>query len=191
VILRTSNAGQSWLLQTSGTTRDLSGVYFLDSQTGFAVGAAGTILRTTNSGAQWITASSGTTNWLEKVFFSDAMNGTIVGSTGTILRTTNGGVVWVAEEPPTALPRELTLSQNYPNPFNPTTEIRYSIVKQAFVSLKVFDLLGKEVATLVNEVKQPGTYEVQWEAAGVASGIYFYRIITADFIATKKMVVVK
>ncbi|MBI5473370.1 MAG: T9SS type A sorting domain-containing protein [Ignavibacteriae bacterium] len=94
------------------------------------------------------------------------------------------------------------LEQNYPNPYNPTTNIRFTIQSlpaevhgtQAgshFTILKVFDLLGREVATLVNEVKQPGTYTVQWNAKGSASGVYLYRLQAGDFLLTKKMLLLR
>ncbi|MDD8016918.1 MAG: glycoside hydrolase family 3 N-terminal domain-containing protein [Bacteroidota bacterium] len=83
------------------------------------------------------------------------------------------------------------LSQNYPNPFNPTTTIEYQIPKQSFVTLKIFDLLGREVATLVNEKKLTGNYFVQFNGRQLPSGVYFYRIQAGNFVETKKMLVVK
>ena len=88
-------------------------------------------------------------------------------------------------------PREFALGQNYPNPFNPTTAIRFQISDYGFVSLQVYDVLGRKVATLVNEVKEPGTYIVQWDASGVSSGVYFYRLRAGDFVQTKRMMVVR
>jgi hypothetical protein len=89
------------------------------------------------------------------------------------------------------IPRSFQLSQNYPNPFNPVTSINYSIPQPAKVELKVYDLLGQEVKTLVNEIKSPGEYTVKFDAGSLASGIYFYRIEAADFISTKKMILMK
>ncbi len=83
------------------------------------------------------------------------------------------------------------LRKNYPNPFNPTTNMSFVIRHLSLVSLKVFDVLGKEVATLVNEMKQPGEYTIQWNGEGVPSGVYFYRIVAGEFTQTKKMVVLK
>jgi hypothetical protein len=83
------------------------------------------------------------------------------------------------------------LSQNYPNPFNPTTRIKYELKEAGFVSLKVFDMLGREVATLLNERRSAGSYEVTFNAANAASGIYFYRLDAGTFSQTKKMVLVK
>jgi len=83
------------------------------------------------------------------------------------------------------------LSQNYPNPFNPTTSINYSIPKSGLVTLKVFDILGKEVAKIVNEFKNAGNHEVDFNASSLSSGVYFYRIESGDFIDTKKMFLLK
>ena len=83
------------------------------------------------------------------------------------------------------------LSQNYPNPFNPTTSINYSISKSGLVTLKVYDILGKEVMTLVNEVKNAGNHEINFNASSLSSGVYFYRIESGNFIDTKKMFLLK
>jgi hypothetical protein len=83
------------------------------------------------------------------------------------------------------------LEQNYPNPFNPTTKIRFRITEHGFVSLKVFDLLGKEISTLINEEKPAGTYEVTWNAANLPSGIYFYQLRAGSYTATKKLLLLK
>jgi Secretion system C-terminal sorting domain/BNR repeat-like domain len=83
------------------------------------------------------------------------------------------------------------LSQNYPNPFNPSTTIKYSIKNPGMVSLKVFDVLGNEVASLVNQHQQTGTYEVTFDASLLASGVYYYRMSTESFVQTKKMILIK
>lgn len=86
---------------------------------------------------------------------------------------------------------EFTLDQNFPNPFNPNTLIKYSIPKSSQVSLKIFNTLGQEMESLVNEEKQAGTYEVNWNASNLQSGVYFYRIQAGSFIETKKMILLK
>jgi hypothetical protein len=102
-----------------------------------------------------------------------------------------------------ATPLTFALEQNYPNPFNPTTTIRYSLPSQSinsaqgragvgsYVTLKVYDVLGREVATLVNEMKQPGRYTVQFDGSGLASGVYFYRLSTTNFVQTRKLLSLK
>ncbi len=93
---------------------------------------------------------------------------------------------------------EFYLEQNYPNPFNPSTKIKYTIpsvtlsrVEGSLVTLKVYDILGNEVTTLVNEEKSAGTYEVDFDAAGLSSGIYFYKLVTENFSETKKMLLLR
>ena len=91
------------------------------------------------------------------------------------------------------------LSNNYPNPFNPSTKIKYSVPQPSNVVIKVFDILGNEIETLINEEKTSGTYEVTWYAENLPSGVYFYQLRAVDpstgsgqsFIQTKKMVLMK
>ncbi len=88
-------------------------------------------------------------------------------------------------------PSGFVLEQNYPNPFNPSTRIKYAIAGKQFVSLKVYDLLGNEIATLVNEEKPAGTYEVEFNANRLSAGVYYYTIVTENFVQTKKMILLK
>ena len=94
-----------------------------------------------------------------------------------------------AEEQP--VPKTFVLEQNYPNPFNPTTTIRYQLPQSATVSLKIYDVLGREVQTLVNERQAAGQYSVPFNADGLASGVYFYRLQAGSFVQTKKMMLIK
>lgn len=89
------------------------------------------------------------------------------------------------------IPSVYSLSQNYPNPFNPVTTIKYGLPKSGNVTLKVYDLLGREVTTLVNEMKQPGIYSVEFNASNLASGVYLYKITSGDFSDVKKLLLVK
>jgi hypothetical protein len=88
-------------------------------------------------------------------------------------------------------PFVFTLSQNYPNPFNPTTSIRFAVPVSQFVFLAVYDLLGREVAVLVHEEKPAGTYTVQWNAAGISSGVYLYRLHAGKLVETKKLILLR
>ncbi|MBK6875021.1 MAG: T9SS type A sorting domain-containing protein [Ignavibacteria bacterium] len=89
------------------------------------------------------------------------------------------------------LPKTYSLSQNYPNPFNPNTNIRYDLPQDNFVTIKVYDVLGKEVLTLVNEYKQAGRYLVSFNAANFSSGIYFYTIQAGEYEYTRRMTMLK
>jgi len=89
------------------------------------------------------------------------------------------------------IPKEFSLEQNYPNPFNPSTNIGFQIASFGFVTLKVYDILGNEIATLVNEEKPAGEYEVEFDGSELTSGIYFYKLISGNYVETKKMIIIK
>ncbi len=89
------------------------------------------------------------------------------------------------------IPDNYSLSQNYPNPFNPSTKIRFELPSSSNVKLAIYDAAGRQVATLVNEKMSAGTYEADWDASGMSSGVYFYRLVFGDFVSTKKMLLIK
>ena len=110
-------------------------------------------------------------------------------ATANFVITGCGIVTGISTDP--GLPKEYSLSQNYPNPFNPVTKINYDLPKSGFVTLKIYDVLGKEVASLVNEVKTAGRYTVDFDGSSFSSGTYFYRIESNGFVSTKKMMLIK
>ncbi|MBI3123916.1 MAG: T9SS type A sorting domain-containing protein [Ignavibacteriales bacterium] len=195
----TTNGGDTWEEQKTGLVVILYSMQFIDKKLGWAVGTGGTILKTTNGGENWIQQKSNTTNDLYTVFFLDENTGWAAGGYGTILKTTNGGTTFIEEEK--EIPSEFSLSQNYPNPFNPSTTINYQLSTPGFVTLKVYDVLGREVATLVDEFKQPGVYNSTFSTlrSSLTSGVYFYTLKAGDpslrsghgFIQSKKMVLLK
>jgi hypothetical protein len=118
------------------------------------------------------------------------------GITYTGLSGSSNGGVWIRNDPLginhiPEIAEEFSLSQNYPNPFNPTTKIKFQIPSNEFVSLNIFDALGREISTLVNEQLNSGTYEVEWDASSYPSGVYFYKLNTGSYTETKKMVLIK
>ncbi len=129
--------------------------------------------------------------------FNDTLyvgTGSIFGMTSKcsgLLEVPLGVVIPVGVKSPVEQPLKFVLSQNYPNPFNPTTAISYRLPAVSFVILKVYDVLGREVASLVNERKMPGTYTVQFDGSRLASGVYFYRLHAGNFTQTQKMLLVK
>ena len=102
-----------------------------------------------------------------------------------------GKFVQTSVENETEVPKDVRLSQNYPNPFNPVTKINYRLPNSQYVNITVYDVFGREVIVLVNERKQAGEYEAEWNATGLASGIYFYKIMTGTTILTKKALLIK
>ena len=95
------------------------------------------------------------------------------------------------EEISKATPENFKLNQNYPNPFNPTTTISYDIPKAGIVKLSVYNMLGQKIANLINKQQSAGSYDVQWDATNVSSGLYIYRLEVGSFVSTKKMILVK
>ena len=89
------------------------------------------------------------------------------------------------------IPDKYSLSQNYPNPFNPYTNLEFGISNLGFVTLKIYDVIGREIVTLVNEIKEPGYYTTRFDGSKLSSGVYFYRLTAGDFVAVKKLVVLK
>jgi photosystem II stability/assembly factor-like uncharacterized protein len=190
-IAKTTDGGSNWI-----STMFTNPLWSIDfpisgaSQIGYAAGSQGFILKTYDAGSNWQQQGSGTSLRLNKVFFLDLDYGFAVGENGTILRTTTGG------EPSTGVDEHnfistYNLEQNYPNPFNPSTVISYRLPVTSNVTLKVYDVLGNEIATLVNEELSVGEYEVEFSATGLTSGIYFYQLKAGQFSETKKMVLLK
>jgi len=190
-ILNTVNGGLTWFNQISGTDRDLFSVFFVNENEGRIVGESGFMLTTTDGGINWLEQTKRTPYQLYSTYFISEDVGWATGTAGIILKTTNGGISFVEEEEIDEIPTDYNLSHNYPNPFNPSTKIKYSVSLRSNVVVKVFDILGNEIETLVNEEKQTGTYEITWYAESLPSGIYFYRLQAGNFVETKKMVLMK
>ena len=123
--------------------------------------------------------------------FSATINIYSIGGNGTINLNGTGIISTDIEENVELFPDEFQLYQNYPNPFNPSTTIKYQIQDISFVTLKVYDVLGNEVAILINEEKLAGSYEVSFSATNLSSGIYFYKLQAGSFVETKKMILMK
>jgi hypothetical protein len=100
-------------------------------------------------------------------------------------------ITLVEDEIISNLPTSYSLDQNFPNPFNPSTTIDYSVPEVSFITLKVFDVLGNEIETLVNEEKPVGRYEINFDASSLPSGVYFYKLRGGNFVDTKKMILLK
>lgn len=188
-VYRTTNAGLNWTNINMGF--QVEHLKFINTLRGWAVGDE-YVAATTNGGLNWITQIKNKFGGAEiySCDFVDANTGWITGGFGTILKTTTGGNVFISQIS-TEIPERFSLHQNYPNPFNPSTNIKFDIHRAGIASLKVFDLLGKEVETLVDEQLSVGTYEVTFNANSLPSGIYFYVLKTGDFVESKKMVLVK
>ena len=190
-IYRTTDGGETWDEKVFPELWEFRNVFLIDEAYWTVVGDDGRIYNTTDSGENWVQQYTGTNNSIKGVHFVNELVGWAVGDNGTILHTNNGGVSFIEEEQTGKMPKEFLLSQNFPNPFNPSTKIKYRVPQTTQVQIKVFDVLGNEIEKLVNEEKPAGTYEFTWNAANLPSGIYFYRFMTSEYTATKKMIVTK
>ena len=202
-IYMTTDYGNSWQPRESGTSENFYDITFKNSLEGVVAGANGDVRYTSDGGF----------TWLEDTYFSGLTTRDIVSISGVDDNTASAITVnnfngdsqsadttfflAVSSEPFTdvedevTFPSEFDLEQNFPNPFNPSTSIQYAISSRQFVTLKVYDVLGNEVATLANEEKDRGIYSVNFNASGLASGMYLYRIQAGSFIETKKMLMIK
>jgi len=188
-IIRTINGGINWGYESI----PFFGIGYtiskrLVSEWWVGLGYALMLAYTLNSGVSWDYIQLPDSSGIYEINFPDSTHGWAFGIFGTILKY-NGVVSGVYSENNTVY--DFKLFQNYPNPFNPVTIIRFRIKDSRYVTLKVYDVLGKEIETLVNEKKSPGTYEVTFDGSTLASGIYFYRMDAGNFIETKKMLIIK
>jgi len=196
---KTTDAGVNWFEITRPSAYGVTGIYFYNELMGWAGGFEG-LFYTNDGGATWSKQDEAR---VESISFTDQNHGWAVGSmdgfygynTKAILRTTNGGATSVDEDKD-LFPSNYFLSQNYPNPFNPSTTIKYSVPKiinnqSSIINIKVYDVLGNEIATLVNEQKSSGNYEVSWDASDYSSGIYFCSLKSGNYSSVTKMLLLK
>jgi len=202
---KTTNGGINWISQIDITNRHiLYSIHFVNQFTGYACGSPdfttisgcwhNSLYKTTNSGNEWIELTTPVIQSLTSIYFIDAYTGFAVGCDGKILKTITGGVgiTNLSNE----IPSGYNLFQNYPNPFNPVTKIKFDIQSMvngelSIVNLKVYNALGKEVQTLVDQKLSPGSYEVDFDGSNFSSGIYFYSLQTEDFSQSRKMFLLK
>ena len=189
-VFLSSNNGTSWTAVNSGLTN--SYVFALaTSGTNLFAGTDGGVFLSTNNGTSWSAVNSGLT-------YSDVY---ALATSGTnLFAGTYGGGVWrrplsefvtSVEETARQLPEIYALAQNYPNPFNPSTRISFSITKEGPVSLQVYDVLGREVATLVNENRKAGQYTEQFNGNQTASGVYMYVLRSSEGQLVGRMMLLK
>jgi hypothetical protein len=160
----------------------------------------GDIFISSNFGSTWTEKSEGLPQSNDTInCLLDANNYIFAGtSANSVYRRSKSEIIGI-QQISSEIPSSFSLSQNYPNPFNPATKIKFSIpnstppapLPRGTVSLKVYDITGKEVAVLINETLQPGTYEVTFDGSGLTSGVYFYKLYAGDYMETKRMILIK
>jgi photosystem II stability/assembly factor-like uncharacterized protein len=175
--------------QSSGLIENLNAVAAVDDQNVWVAGDGGTIATTTDGGVNWQKIPVSTTANLNSICFIDANHGWIVGDSGTVLRIRYNSITSVAHSSSPAM--RFSLQQNYPNPFNPSTTISFHLGMTAFVTLKAFDINGREVAAILSGTFPPGEHFHLWTPGDLPSGIYFCRLQAGTFHQTKKLLLLK
>lgn len=197
IVMKTTNGGDDWIYQYSAAGDILHSMKFFNENTGYICGEYVTLLKTTDGGTNWsrlYLPNVGFFYYFLSLDFVNSNTGWVAGLWGIILKTTNGGSTFIKKEENNIVPTEYKLYQNYPNPFNSSTIIKFEIPmtkRNHLVKLTVFDITGREIATLVNNYLPSGTYIINFEANGLPSGIYFYRLFIDGNILTGKMVLIK
>lgn len=198
-VLKTSNGGATWNFVTNtGVNPNQRGtsVFFLNPQYGWIPSKddAGNpfVQHTTDGGLTWQTqptpiGSPFGNNAIFYVYFTDTQNGWFTADLGKLCRYS--GVSGVGDNE--NLISSFKLHQNYPNPFNPSTRIQYQVSSNSYVTVKAYDMLGKEIATLVDGYRSAGNHEIEFDAYQLSSGIYFYQLRTSEFLETRKMILTK
>ncbi|MBN2011737.1 T9SS type A sorting domain-containing protein [candidate division KSB1 bacterium] len=186
-MFKTMNGGIDWI-----EVPDLyfSAVYFLNENVGW-ISRSSDILKTHDGGVTWEVLKTNSKRSVESIFALDEKTCWAVGRNGMIIKYTKNepAVTQLIAQP--SVPDNITLSQNYPNPFNPSTTISYSLPQNEYVTLKVYDLLGREINTLVNATQPTGDYSIHFEAGSLASGVYFYELKAGSFVARRKMILLR
>jgi len=202
-LFKTNDSGQTWQ-DIPDFNYHINDIFFADSLHGWAVGNdtsyhcgrggctlySGIMLETHDGGNNWSIVAEGLIGPLNAIHFKDGY-GWAVGGNGLVLRTEDGST-WIDQKNNKVYPSKFELSQNYPNPFNLKTVISYQLPAFCKVGLSIYNIIGQKVTSLVSEKQPAGTYKVEWDASGFASGIYLYQLKTdKGFIQTKKLVLLK
>lgn len=187
-VFASSDGGHSW--STVGPLQFNITDLYKHGTIGYASCGGNEIKKTTDGGLTWFVQYLPTSDNVSDIEFFTPGIGWGVGSKGSICHTTNGGVTSM-NKTSDRQPTEFRLDQNYPNPFNPSTVISYQIAAVSQVTLKVYNVLGEEVAALVNETRGPGEYSVKFDGSKLPSGVYFCRVNAGSFSAVKKLILMK
>jgi len=190
MLYKTTDGAESWTKLVDTLTGGAVDCSFTNESTGYLIASSNKIYKTTDAGLNFnIQIIPFSSEGFSQIKFIDEHTGYVVGTPGLIMKTTSGGTTFINYFG--EIPLKFGLDQNFPNPFNPSTSINFQVPKKSLVVLKVFDLTGREIQTLVNESMKMGTYSVNFNAYNLSSGVYFYRLSTDEFVLSRKMTLIK
>jgi len=192
VLFRSTDNGETWvqIMSLPGYQNGNYVIDFIENNHGDYIALTlSKIYYSSSEGTDW-QSEDFPLEFLNSIFSSDSNTFWVAGGNSLLLKNSNSGITNI-QGFQSSSPDNFYLSQNYPNPFNPSTKITYSVASLSNVILKVYDILGREVLTLVNEEKPAGRYEVSFNASSLASGVYFYQIKAGSFVQTKKLMLLK
>jgi photosystem II stability/assembly factor-like uncharacterized protein len=191
-LYKTVDGGRNWN-QLNKLDAGLTSIYFENTVKGWVVGNSGFIANTIDGGETWVTQINNISNNLNSVFFIDESKGWAVGDGGTILKTDNGGIDFVEtlKMESNKIPEEIILQNNYPNPFNLSTSISYQLLNSCFLTVTVYNEVGKKIATIADGWLKKGLYSLSWNAKNYPSGIYMIHFKTNTFHKTIKVLLQK
>lgn len=191
----TKDGGKTWINKTISWCQNscrVGGISFATNKLGYMVAKYCRIYKTTDGGETWdiqpYQLSGGPD--LYAVSYVDSLHCTAVGAEA-IVHTSTGGLTDVDKDCNLSNPTAFQLGQNYPNPFNPATTIEYQIPAESKVSISIYNSIGQKIKELVNEIKQAGSYKIDFNGDGLPSGVYFYQLNAGGFNATKRLLLLK
>ena len=187
-VFSSTNNGLIWM--AAGLTSIFTSCFVSNGNHIFA-GTSGGVFLTTNFGANWESKNQGFTSIPSVYSLYNINNFIFAGTSSKVWRRDSAEINIGIKQISESVPSSYSLKQNYPNPFNPTTKITFNVARMSDVKIVVYDIMGREVQSLVNEKLQPGTYETTFDGSQFTSGVYYYRLTTEDFVDTKKMLMIK
>jgi Secretion system C-terminal sorting domain len=190
-VFLSTDSGTNWAAADAGLTDTRVFALAVSGTSLFAGTRAAGVFHSSDSGTSWTPVNSGIAN-LEVRSLAVLGTNLFAGNfEDGVWKRPLSEMITSTDPAASELPNAFLLQQNFPNPFNPSTTIRYELPKASHVTLKVYNTLGQEVATLVDAVEEPGYKSIQWDATELASGVYFYRLRAGDFVQTRKLLLAK
>jgi hypothetical protein len=188
-VFLSSDNGNTWQCINTGLVGYVQSLTWINDD--LFAGTTDGVFRLMSGDSTWSGVNDGLTNYSVKALTGHGDYLFLIGDGSTIWRRPILEITGIVSDGTHHIPKKFSMNQNYPNPFNPSTTISYQLPKQSHVSLNIFDILGRQVMTLVNEVEQPGYKSIKFDASILPTGVYFYRLTSDSYVETKKLLLVR